>query len=160
MNPRTIALLAFLAITVLTAVAVIAAAVGWLPDADPKLISWGIPTVLGEIIATVVVYVKSPTQTIRVNLEFQAALPTGVDLLDSGSYSILDNSGKQRKSGTVVPILGPGGYQVTLPAALDPTDSIALSFTERGGDAWEVRPFLPHVQSQAAVRSSEARGAP
>ncbi len=158
MNPRAIALLAFLAITVLTAIAVLAAAVGWLPNADPKLVSWGIPAVLGEIVATIVVYVKSPTHTIRVNLEFHGATPTGVDLTDSGTYSVLDNSGKQRTSGKVVPILGPGGYQVTLPAALEPTDSIVLSFTEREGQAWGVRPFLPYVHTQSAVRSTGKGG--
>ncbi len=56
------------------------------------------------------------------------------------------------------PILGAGGYQVTLPAALEPTDSITLSFTEREGGVWGVRPFLPYVQSQSAVRSSDSRG--
>ena len=68
MNTRTITLLAFLAITVLTAVAVLAAAVGWLPNAKPQLVSWGIPAVLGEIVVTVILYVKSPpAQTIKVN---------------------------------------------------------------------------------------------
>ena len=158
MNPRTIALLTFLAITLLTALAVLAAAVGWLPRADPKLISWGIPAVLGEIVATVVVYLKSPAHTIRVNLEFKGATPTGIDLSDAGKYSVLDNSGKERTNGRVVPILGPGGYQVTLPAALEPTDSIVLSFTERGGHEWGVRPFLPYVHTQFAVRSTGTGG--
>ena len=160
MNPRAIALLAFLGITVLTAVAVLAAAVGWLPSADPKLVSWGIPTVLGEIVATVVIYLKSPVETIRVNLEFQGIPAASVDLSHSGSFTVLDNSGKQLKTGTLVPILGPGGYQVTLPSALDPSSSIALSFTEREGAQWSVRPFLPYVQTQGAVRSSATRGAP
>jgi len=158
MNPRTTALLAFLAITVLTALAVLAAAVGWLPSADPKLVSWGIPAVLGEIVATVVVYLKTPAHIIRVNLEFQGATPTGIDLDGAGTYRVLDNSGKERTYGKVVPILGPGGYQVTLPAALEPTDSISLSFSERGGDAWGVRPFLPYVHTQSAVRSTGTGG--
>lgn len=153
MNPRSIALLTFLGITALTAIAVLAAAVGWLPKADPKLISWGIPAVLGEIVATVFVYVKTPAHTIRVNLEFHGATPTGVDLNESGTYSVLDNSGRERKSGKVVPILGPGGYQVTLPEFLEPTDAIVLAFTEREGQVWGVRPFLPYVHTQAAVRS-------
>jgi hypothetical protein len=51
MEPRILVLIAFVVITVLTALAVLAAAVGWFPAADPKLIAWGIPTVLGEIAA-------------------------------------------------------------------------------------------------------------
>jgi hypothetical protein len=159
MNQRTIALLAFLAITVLTALAVLAAAVGWLPHAEPKLVSWGIPSVLGEIVATVVIYLKSPIEVIRVNLAFEGAPATGVDLSHSGTYRVLDNSGKELKAGTLVPILGPGGYQVTLPPALDPASCISLSFTERQGAQWSVRPFLPYVQTQAAARSSAMRGA-
>ena len=159
MNTRTITLLAFLAITVLTAVAVLAAAVGWLPKANPQLVSWGIPAVLGEIVVTVILYVKSPpAQAIKVNLAFQGVPASKVDLSDSGTYTILDMSGKERLSGTVVPILGPGGYQVTLPVALHPTDSVAMSFTEREGQSWAVRPFLPHVHTQAAVRSTEIGG--
>jgi hypothetical protein len=150
MNPRTIALLAFVGITVLTAVAVLGAAVGWLPNADPRLVSWGIPAVLGEIAATVVIYLRTPAHTIRVNLK----APPEVELVNSGTYTIFDNSGKQRKSGTVMPIFGPGGYQITLPEALGPTESVTLSFQEREGDTWEVRPFLPYVQTQDVVRSS------
>jgi hypothetical protein len=156
MNPRTIALLVFLGITVLTAVAVLAAAVGWLPDADERLVSWGIPAVLGEIVATVIIYLKTPTHTIRVNLQFDGLAPAGVDLIDDGSFAVLDNSGKQRMKGTVLPILGPGGYQVTLPAAVEPTDTIMLTFRERNGGEWGVRPFLPFVQTREAVRFEES----
>lgn len=155
-NPRTIALFVFLGVTVLTALAVLAAAVGWLPNANARLVSWGIPAVLGEIVATIVVYVKSPAQMIRVNLMF----PTQPDLGPNASYLVLDSAGKERKKGTVVPILGPGGYQVTVPAAVEPTDSIALSFSEQSGDVWDVRPFLPYVQTQPAVRSSNSGGNP
>lgn len=152
MNPRTTALMAFLGVTVLTALAVLAAAVGWLPGADPKLVSWGIPTVLGEIVATVVIYLKTPTHSVRVNLMFPEAPLMEVDLGHSGTYLVYDKSGKEKKSGSVVPVLGPGGYQVTLPLVLDPMDSVTLAFTEREGGQWGVRPFLPYVQSQSVVR--------
>jgi hypothetical protein len=150
MNPRTVALFAFIVITVLTALAVLGAAVGWLPQADPKLVSWGIPAVLGEIVATVVIYLKSPTSVIKVNLAFEGFDSDEIDLKNSGTFSVLDVSGKEVTRGNLVPILGPGGYQVTLPPALDPASSIQLSFTEQAGRVWTVRPFLPYVQTQAA----------
>ena len=158
MHPRTITLFAFLAIFVLTAMAVLAAAVGWLPGADPKLVTWGIPALLGEIAAAVLVYFKSPTE-IRVNLIFPENDATDVDLSNSGAFVVLDNSGRERQRGSIVPILGPGGYQVTLPASLDPKDSIALSFTERDSkEEWGVRPFLPYVQARTVVRAPESKG--
>lgn len=160
MNPRHLALLAFLAITVATAIAVLIAAIGWLPHADPKLVAWGIPAVLGEIVATVILYVKAPpSHTIRINLAFEAEEAAGIDLDTSATYMVLDNSGREKIRGTVVPILGPGGYQVTLPSAVDAEDSVSLSFQEREGAVWDVRPFLPYVQTQPAIRGqSGGRG--
>ena len=65
MNPRVASLYSFLAITVLTALAVLAAAVGWLPSAQPDLVKWGLPVVLAEIVATVVAYVRTGSDASR-----------------------------------------------------------------------------------------------
>jgi len=117
MEPRIIVLLSFVFITVLTALAVLAAAVGWLPQASEKLTSWGIPAVLCEIVLTVVMYFRTQWgQQIRINVKFGDLDPADVTL-DSKhcTYLIKDAGGKEIQRGQLGPTFGLGGWQVQLP---------------------------------------------
>jgi hypothetical protein len=138
----------------LSALAVLAAAVGWLPNADPTLISWGIPTVLGEIIATMVMFFKSQwSGQITVNLVFDGVDSFDIDFETSScTYSVIDSRGKEVSTGTIAPILGHGGWQIVLPINVNPDNSISLSLVTQAGERWLIRPFLPMVHTQSAVK--------
>jgi hypothetical protein len=154
MEPRMIVLIAFVSITVLTALAVLGAAVGWLPQADPKLISWGIPTVLGEIVATMVMFFKAQWGSrIVVNLTFDGLDPADIDLdTPNCSYTIVDSSGRELSHGSVAPNFGHGGWQIKLPVTVSPDQSVSLTLKTQTGERWQVRPFLPLVHTQAAAK--------
>jgi hypothetical protein len=145
----------FLLITLLTAIAVLAAAVGWLPHAAPQLVTWGIPGLLAEIVATVVVFFKGQwAQNLRVNIAFDGADASEV-ILDVANccYEVHDTAGELVQSGKVGPSLGPGGWQIELPEILQENHFVILSLRSDDGRAWEVRPFLPFVHKQTAYRS-------
>jgi hypothetical protein len=128
-EPRVIVLFAFVFITLLTAIAVLAAAIGWLPNANAQLVSWGLPTVIGEIILTVVMYFKSQwSNQITINLAFEGSDAFNVDFATTScTYTVIDSSGKEVKTGNIVPILGHGGWQIQLPVAASSENSISLS---------------------------------
>jgi hypothetical protein len=58
LEPRVVVLYVFVFITLLTAIAVIGAAIGLFPGAVPKLVSWGLPILGGEIIMTVALILR------------------------------------------------------------------------------------------------------
>ena len=71
MEAKNIVLYALVVVTILTALAVLIAALGWVSNPDPKLVSWGIPTVLGEIVAAVLIFFKGEWGSqVSVNLAF------------------------------------------------------------------------------------------
>ena len=108
MQPRILVLIAFVIITVLSALAVLAAAVGWLPNADEKLVSWGIPAVLGEIVATMVMFFKGQWESQMIkNITFDEVDPADIDLDGPNCrYTIVDSSGRELNSGNVAPSFG------------------------------------------------------
>lgn len=154
MEPRVIVLFVFVAVTLLTALAVLAAAVGWFPDADPKLVSWGIPAVLGEIVATMVMFFKGQwSGQVTVNLVFDGVDSFDIDFETSAcTYSVIDSSGKEVSNGNIAPILGHGGWQIVLPINVNPDNSISLSLNTQAGEKWLIRPFLPLVHTHSAVK--------
>lgn len=154
MEPRVIVLLVFMAITMLTALAVLAAALGLFPNANSQLISWGIPTVLGEIIVTVIIFFRSQwSSQIVINLTFEEIDPFAIDF-DSAkcSYTVIDSSGRIINEGCIAPIMGHGGWQIKLPVSVSAQHCIALTLVSQNGDKWQIRPFLPLVHTQNAVR--------
>ena len=154
MEARTIVLVAFVFVTVLTAVAVLAAAVGWLPGHAPQLITWGFPAVLGEIIGTVVIFFKGQwAQSININIRFEGHEESDVEIEGSGcTYAVYSSGGQEVRRGTAGHSFGPGGWQVRLPGSVQADQSISLTLRSVNGDTWTVRPFLPLVQSQTAIR--------
>jgi hypothetical protein len=154
MEPRFIVLLAFVSITVLTALAVLGAAIGFFPDASESLITWGIPVVLGEIVVSVVLYFRTQwVQRIKINLDFEDAEPDSFDP-SACTYAILDSAGKEIENDTIAPILGYGGWQVQLPKDVRPEHSVSLSLKARNGEEWTIRPFRPDVLTQKPIRIS------
>ncbi|MBI4471176.1 MAG: hypothetical protein HY646_00815 [Acidobacteria bacterium] len=152
MEPRTWVLAVFLLITLLSALAVLAAAVGWLPGAAPELIKWGIPAVLGEIVATVLVFFKGQwAQSLRINIVFQGTEAS--DLILDGKncrYTVFDLAGDTVREGKLGPTLGHGGWQIELPFAVQSQHSVSLTLRSHDNRNWHVRPFLPLVQTQVA----------
>jgi hypothetical protein len=154
MEPRVIVLLAFVFITVLTALAVLGAAIGLFPSASESLITWGIPVVLGEIVVSVVLFFRTQwVQRIKVNLDFDGAEPDSFDPL-ACTYAIMDSTGKEIEKDAIAPILGHGGWQVQLPKDVRPEHSVSLSLKTQNGEEWAIRPFRPDVQTQKPIRVS------
>jgi hypothetical protein len=156
MEPRILVLFSFVIITFLTALAVLAAAIGLLPQASDKLVSWGIPAVLGEIVLTVIMYFRAGLkQQIRINVSFDGQEPADVNLDDATcTYKIKDLDGKQIKKGSLGATFGHGGWQVQLPTYVSTDQSVALSFQFKSGDIWEVRTFKPLLLTQKAVKTN------
>lgn len=154
MEPRVIVLFAFIAVTLLTALAVLGAALGFFPMASEQLISWGIPAVLGEIAVTVVMFFQTQwSSQVVVNLNFDGVDPFDIDFDNPKcSYTVIDSSGREVNSGCVVPVLGHGGWQIKLPVSVNADNSISLTLVSHKGEKWQIRPFLPLVHTQNAVK--------
>jgi hypothetical protein len=150
--PRSWVLAVFLLITFLSAVAVLAAAIGWLPHVTPQLVSWGIPAVLGEIVVTVIVFFRGQwAQKLRINIAFEGANASDVILdVSNCSYEVHDTAGELVQKGKVGPSLGPGGWQIELSASVQENHFVILSLHSQDGRDWQVRPFLPFVHKQTA----------
>jgi len=153
MGQRIIVLSAFVLITVLTALAVLGAAIGLFPGANEKLITWGIPTVLGEIVASVVLFFKTQwiPQEIKINLEFDGNDPINFNG-PKCTYAILDHRGKEVGNDSVGLNHGPGGWQVQLAQPTLPDHSVSVSLTTENGEIWAIRPFRPDVHTQKPIR--------
>jgi hypothetical protein len=164
MAPRVWVLTVFLLLMLLTGVAVLGAAVGWLRHAAPQLVTWGLPSFLGEILASVIVVFKlqwTQKETVsrpranklRVNIAFDG-FDTADVVLDGAncSYEVYDETEVVQK-GKVAPSLGPGGWQIVLPANLPESHSVKLLLRSQDGRSWQVRPFLAFVHKQTAYRS-------
>jgi hypothetical protein len=154
MKERMMFLIAFLGITILTAVIVLSANIGLFGEAvrTSDFSKWGIGAVLAEIVgATVIAFKWSFTTTVvKVNLRFENESSSGVDLdFDKCMFTI-------RESGNIVSTgkldlvfgLGEGGWQCTLPSTVTSNQSVQLDFVERNGQVWWVKPFAPFLISQ------------
>ena len=155
MSPRVWVLVAFLLITVLTALAVLGAALGFFPEANERLVTWGMPVVLGEIVATVVIFFRTQwTTQIKINLTFEDAEPNDIRLDSSNCrYEIREGEGRIVRSGNLTPNFGVGGWQIELPPDLRPDQVVYLQLQALTGETWEVRPFLPFVHTRSADKS-------
>jgi hypothetical protein len=153
MGQRTIVLVAFVVITVLTALAVLGAALGLFPGANEKLITWGIPAVLGEIVASIVLFFKAQMvpHEIKINLDFDGQEPVNFDGPNC-EYFVFDHRGKEVERDSVGLNHGPGGWQVQLGQPVLPDHSVSVSLTTDNGDKWAIRPFRPDVHTQKPIR--------
>lgn len=153
MEPRVVVLLAFVLTTVLTALAVLGAAIGLFPAASDKLVTWGIPAVLGEIVASIVLFFRTQwtPQAIKINLDFEGADPINFDGPNC-TYTILDQRGKEVERDSVGLNLGPGGWQVQLPEQIRPDHSVSVTLTAENAEVWAIRPFRPDVHTQKPIR--------
>ena len=150
-----IMLMAFVAITVITALVALAANIGLFGE-DVRLSnfsSWALTAVLAEIIgATVLAFrrlVVAPG-TVYVNVDFPDKDPIDVDLDgDSCTYQITRDHDKIENRAIIV--FGEGGWQCQLPPSVRATDIVQLSLIERTGQKWEVRPFRPMITTQTAL---------
>lgn len=158
MEPRIIVLIAFVVITILTALAVLASAIGWFPDASPKLVTWGIPGVLGEIVLTMIMFFKgqwSNKKLVTINLSFDGIDSFDIDFdISKCTYTVIESSGHEVNTGNIAPILGHGGWQIKLPTNVDPDNSVSLSLVTVAGEKWKIRPFLPLVHTQNVIKQS------
>jgi hypothetical protein len=147
-------LLAFLGVTVLTAIVVLAANIGVFGEAvrTSDFAKWGIGAVIAEIVGATVAALKwslSPFD-IRVNLDFSPKDSLDVDLdVDKCTYEVREE-GKIIEKGKIDLALAHGGWQCTLPSTVRPKHVVGLNLTERSGQKWEVRPFYPLAITQKA----------
>ena len=155
MEPRVVALLSFVCITVLTALAVLGAALGFFPNANEQLVTWGLPAVLGEIVVTVVLYLRSSDgHRIKINVAFEGIDPNEVELTaDNCRYEIRDLTGRQIRHGSVAPDFGPGGWQIELPVDVMTDQTVSLTFELSDGQTWNVRPFRPYIHTKTGINN-------
>ena len=157
MKERIVFLIAFLAVTVLTAVVVLLANIGIFGDSvrTSDFSKWGIGAVLAEIVGATIVAFKWTVNpgNIQVNLDFSPKVPIDVDLdVDNCTYEIREE-GKITATGKIDLSFAQGGWQCTLPAVatLNSFRIIRLNLTERSGQKWEVKPFYPLSITQKAI---------
>ena len=152
MDVKNVALLGFLFVTMVTAFAVIASAVGVLPNVDPQFVKWGIPTVLGGIVGTVVLFLRVQlTHAFRFFIEFEGA-NVGDVILDVSkcTYTLNDASGALVKNGNIGPTTLGHQWQVEFPISIQPDQSLTLTLPTEAGDTWTVRAFKPSMQTRPA----------
>ena len=152
MKERIILLTAFLAVTVLTAVVVLFANIGFFGEAvrTSDFSKWGIGAVLAEVVgATIAVFKFSfiPIQ-IKVNLDFPDSVPDVNLDLDKCEYEIREG-GNVSSSGKLAIAEGEaGGWQCTLPPTVTSNQIVKLNLVEMNGKKWETNPFYPYVKTQ------------
>lgn len=154
MKERFMLLLAFLAVTVLTAIVVLFANIGIFGEAvrTSDFAKWGLGAVIAEIVGATITALKwtLPPYDIKVNLDFSPENPIDVDLdVDKCTYEIRE-AGKIIEQGRMDLALAHGGWQSTLPSTVKPKHIVRLNLTERSGKKWEVRPFYPLAITQKA----------
>jgi len=154
MKDRTILLLAFLGVTVVTAIGVLGANIGIFGEAvrTSEFAKWGLGAVIAEIVAATLAAFKwsfTPFD-IKVNLDFSPKDPIDVDLnVDKCNYEVREE-GKIVEKGKMDLALAHGGWQSNLPSTIKPKHVVRLYLTERSGKKWEVRPFYPLAITQKA----------
>lgn len=155
MRERLILLIAFLAVTVFTAVIVLLANIGAFGEAvrTSDFSKWGIGAVLVEIVGATVAAFKWSflPVNIQVNLDFSPKMPVDVNLdVDNCTYEVREQ-GKIVATGKMDLALGQGGWQCNLPATVRLNSIIRLNLIERNGQKWEVQPFYPLAITQRAI---------
>ncbi|KPV65061.1 MAG: hypothetical protein AOA65_0564 [Candidatus Bathyarchaeota archaeon BA1] len=155
MKERMILLIAFLAITVVTAVVVLLANIGVFGEAvrTSDFSKWGVGVVLAEIVgATIAVFKWSLLPVdIKVNLDFSPKSSIDVDLdVDNCTYDIREG-GRIIATGKMDLAFAQGGWQCALPSTVRLNHIIRLNLIERNGQKWEVKPFYPLAITQKAV---------
>lgn len=156
LETRVVVLLSFVSITVITSLAVIAAAIGWLPGARDDFIRWGMTVVLTEIVGTVILFIRQDWgNRLKLNIDFKNNLdPTDISIV-SCEYKITDRLNPTKtKKGRLEPIRASysGYWQVDLPSITNTSYSISLTFKDRNGDNWEIESFIPNVITKKAVK--------
>ena len=154
MKERIMLLLAFLAVTVLTAIVVLFANIGIFGEAvrTSDFAKWGLGVVIAEIVGATITALKWTLHPydIEVNLDFSPENPIDVDLdVDKCTYEIRE-AGKIIEAGRMDLAFAHGGWQSTLPSTVKPKHIVRLNLTERSGKKWEVRPFYPLAITQKA----------
>ena len=150
---RRTVLIVFLFIIVVTAIAGVLTLLGLFPKADPQFGRWIMGVLLVEILGAVVGFLKYRPEAMFVNILFPPKIqPQKIDLdQNKCTYEIKDKDGKV-KSGNIVPMPGPGGFQCRLSYNVNPSDYVKLNLVEKNGKQWEVPYFCPYVTNKAAVR--------
>lgn len=155
MDSRKIIIISLCAITGLTAIAVLAAALnlGGI-EAHDDFVPWGLSVVLAEIVGATIFVLKAEwSSRIDVNLANSAEDMFDVDFTSNGcQFVVMDVTGKHIKTGNAHPICGHGGWSVRIPVNVAPDHSLSLTLETEAGEKWKVQPFRPLVQTQNVVK--------
>ena len=152
---NSILFIGFIVITFVTAIIVLLANIDVFGEEirNSDFAKWGIGAVLAEIVAVTILAFKQSinlTARLKVNLKFPDP-PNQIDLDSSKSTFEIKKQGKI-VTGNLTPVLGVGGWQVTLPSDVGTEDLVRLFFEDTQGQKWEVRWFYPYVTTQGVVQ--------
>lgn len=154
---KTIIFLAFVVVTILTAVLVLLANIGIFGEdvRNGEFAKWGVGVVLAEIVgATVLVFKQSFSPSINAVVNLQFPLPSRDIDLDPERCSLqLRTSIGKTITKKVTPAIGVGGWHCSIPTDVTSSnDLLTLELNEINGRKWKVRPFLPYITTQDAIQ--------
>ena len=135
---------------------------GVIKTADKGFRKWAVPGFVGAVTAAVIaafrVAVMPMTAPITVTL--RGADGASIANLTSGEYISRDPARVGPQTGSVVPVLGPGGWQVQLPGSVGNT-VITLTLHDELKRDWASTSFYPNsVQQEVRVGAVTATAAP
>jgi hypothetical protein len=152
-NRRDLILVILVFLVVVTAFAVLAANLGWIPHPSPNFATWGLASVLAEIMALFVFVSKWTFRERKPSVILVAPRnPPGLQFLDITQIDWVQQEcfvrcGPVKKQVSVVPDLVGSAFRVLLPDGLmeklKDDDLVELELVDAKGNHWHVRPFLP-----------------
>jgi prokaryotic YEATS domain len=138
---------------------------GYIPSADRSFRKWAVPGFVGAVTSAVLVAYKIGFhhEPAPIVVTLRTAEGTIFPKLKSGEYKY-DEVGSDRVSlvtqkGGVVPVVGEGGWQVTLPGEVS-NKVIQLILRDEDGNGWETPPFYPNYVRQEVRAGKTAASAP
>jgi hypothetical protein len=160
---RTLIFIAFLVLTILTALAALGANLGFFgePVRNSNFASWSMAAVLGEIVAATVVLFRVavvPRGPIDLTLSFKDKDGFEVDLNeDQCTYLLVTEAGpRPEKRLFVYTDKQHGWWQCRLPPDATEHDLVEFRLIERNGARWRVPRFRPVLQDRMAIPDGSA----
>lgn len=143
-NQRWIVLSIVYLLFLLIGLGALAAAMGWLPNANQKFIDWAIAVLFGDIAAAALVGFKTlfgPTHNqVFVTIQFPVQPGTKVDPIKA-EFEVRNGKAIVKSRGEAALALQAGGWMCSFPNEPEDFDYATLQFTERDGTKWRVASF-------------------
>jgi hypothetical protein len=160
-SQKSIFFIAFLGITVATAVVVLLANIGVFGEGDTvkNFASWGLAAVLAEIVgATVIAYktiMTTKSHLPKVIIDFPIS-PSDVRLDSEKCTYKISIRGEEAITGKAGIAFDKGGWEINIPQDVSSeNDTIELRLVEKSGKVWTTIPFYPYVTKQGVTDEDE-----